>query len=88
MHFIDGVVILHKHFRLLVGQCLTEFVPVSAHQREQVLIPLVRRRDRLVRIDVSVNRLEMMCRGTLEIAPRKGGGTSVKITIPKEESEK
>ena len=27
-------------------------------------------------------RLEMMCKGKLEIAPRKGGGTSVKVTIP------
>lgn len=27
-------------------------------------------------------RLEMMCRGELEIAPREGGGTSVKVTIP------
>ena len=29
-------------------------------------------------------RLEMMCKGTLEIAPRDGGGTSVKVTIPAE----
>ena len=27
-------------------------------------------------------RLEMMCKGTLKISPRDGGGTSVKITIP------
>lgn len=27
-------------------------------------------------------RLEMMCRGTLAISPREGGGTSVKVTIP------
>ena len=27
-------------------------------------------------------RLELMCKGKLEIAPRKGGGTSVKVTIP------
>lgn len=27
-------------------------------------------------------RLELMCGGTLEIAPREGGGTSVKVTIP------
>ena len=27
-------------------------------------------------------RLEMMCKGRLEISPRKGGGTSVKVTIP------
>ena len=27
-------------------------------------------------------RLEMMCKGTLEIAPRKGGGTLVRVTIP------
>ena len=27
-------------------------------------------------------RLEMMCKGKLEIAPREGGGTSVKVTIP------
>ena len=27
-------------------------------------------------------RLEMMCKGTLKISPREGGGTSVKITIP------
>ena len=28
-------------------------------------------------------RLEMMCKGTLKISPRDGGGTSVKITLPK-----
>ena len=27
-------------------------------------------------------RLEMMCKGTLEIMPREGGGTLVKVTIP------
>ena len=27
-------------------------------------------------------RLEMMCKGQLEIAPRDGGGTVVKVTIP------
>ena len=27
-------------------------------------------------------RLEMMCKGKLEIQPREGGGTSVKVTIP------
>ncbi|MDO4403697.1 MAG: histidine kinase [Atopobiaceae bacterium] len=27
-------------------------------------------------------RLEMMCHGTMSIAPRKGGGTVVKVTIP------
>lgn len=27
-------------------------------------------------------RLELMCGGTLEVAPREGGGTSVKVTIP------
>ena len=27
-------------------------------------------------------RLELMCKGTLEISPREGGGTSVKVTIP------
>ena len=27
-------------------------------------------------------RLDMMCGGTLEISPREGGGTSVKVTIP------
>lgn len=27
-------------------------------------------------------RLEMMCKGKLEIAPREGGGTVVKVTIP------
>ena len=27
-------------------------------------------------------RLEMMCGGTLEIAPRQGGGTVVRVTIP------
>ena len=27
-------------------------------------------------------RLEMMCKGTLEIKAREGGGTSVKVTIP------
>lgn len=27
-------------------------------------------------------RLEMMCKGKLEIKPREGGGTSVKVTIP------
>ena len=27
-------------------------------------------------------RLEMMCKGTLTITPREGGGTSVKVTIP------
>lgn len=32
-------------------------------------------------------RLEMMCKGTLEIAPRQGGGTSVKVTIPFEGKE-
>ena len=31
-------------------------------------------------------RLEMMCKGTLEISSRSEGGTSVKITIPFEES--
>ena len=29
-------------------------------------------------------RLEMMCKGTLAISPRDGGGTSVKITLPGE----
>ncbi|MGX8704862.1 MAG: sensor histidine kinase [bacterium] len=28
------------------------------------------------------HRLELMCNGTLEISPREGGGTSVKVTIP------
>ena len=27
-------------------------------------------------------RLKLMCNGTLEISPREGGGTSVKVTIP------
>jgi LytS/YehU family sensor histidine kinase len=27
-------------------------------------------------------RLKMMCKGTLEIAPREGGGTLVRVTIP------
>jgi LytS/YehU family sensor histidine kinase len=27
-------------------------------------------------------RLEMMCRGKLEVAPREGGGTTVTLTIP------
>lgn len=27
-------------------------------------------------------RLEMMCKGKMEITPREGGGTSVKVTIP------
>lgn len=27
-------------------------------------------------------RLELMCKGALEISPREGGGTSVKVTIP------
>ena len=27
-------------------------------------------------------RLKMMCRGKLDILPRKGGGTAVKVTIP------
>ena len=27
-------------------------------------------------------RLQMMCGGTLEIAPREGGGTVAKVTIP------
>ena len=30
-------------------------------------------------------RLEWMCKGTLEIAPREGGGTAVKVTIPTSE---
>jgi len=30
------------------------------------------------------NRLEMMCKGKLTISQREGGGTSVKITLPKE----
>ena len=29
-------------------------------------------------------RLEMMCKGKLTIFPREGGGTSVRITLPKE----
>lgn len=32
-------------------------------------------------------RLEMMCRGTLAISSREGGGTSVKVTIPVKTSE-
>ena len=32
-------------------------------------------------------RLEMMCEGTLTISPRESGGTSVKVTIPRENSE-
>ena len=28
-------------------------------------------------------RLAMMCKGTLMIAPREGGGTVVKVTVPK-----
>ena len=28
-------------------------------------------------------RLAMMCKGTLTIAPREGGGTVVKVTVPK-----
>ena len=31
-------------------------------------------------------RLWMMCKGELEIAPREGGGTSVKVTIPASEN--
>ena len=27
-------------------------------------------------------RLDMMCKGTLKITPREGGGTVVKVTIP------
>ena len=30
-------------------------------------------------------RLEMMCKGTLMITPREGGGTRVKVTIPRSE---
>ena len=30
-------------------------------------------------------RLEMMCGGTLDIAPREGGGTVVRMTIPQQE---
>ena len=29
-------------------------------------------------------RLELMCKGELDIAPREGGGTSVKVTIPEQ----
>ena len=29
-----------------------------------------------------IQRLEMMCKGTLEISTRKEGGTSVKVIIP------
>ena len=32
-------------------------------------------------------RLEMMCKGTLTISPREGGGTSVKVTIPLKQLE-
>ena len=32
-------------------------------------------------------RLEMMCKGKLEITPCEGGGTSVKITIPSEKRQ-
>ena len=32
-------------------------------------------------------RLEMMCKGTLEIEPREEGGTSVKVTIPSEKRQ-
>lgn len=33
------------------------------------------------------HRLEMMCKGTLEIAPREEGGTTVKVTIPNQAYE-
>ena len=32
-------------------------------------------------------RLDMMCKGKLEITPREGGGTSVKVTIPDQANE-
>ena len=32
-------------------------------------------------------RLEMMCHGTLTISARKGGGTSVKVALPRENAE-
>ena len=35
-----------------------------------------------IALDNIRERLEMMCKGSLTIAPRNGGGTSVKITIP------
>ena len=30
-------------------------------------------------------RLDMMCGGTLDIAPRDGGGTMVRVTVPRQE---
>ena len=32
-------------------------------------------------------RLQMMCGGSLEIAPREGGGSAVKVTVPKQVQE-
>ena len=35
-----------------------------------------------IALDNIRQRLEMMCHGNMEIAPREGGGTVVKVTIP------
>jgi len=40
-----------------------------------------------IALDNIRERLEMMCRGTLEIAPRDGGGTMVTVTIPDRNAE-
>ena len=34
-----------------------------------------------------INRLEMMCGGTLTVSPRKSGGTTVKVTLPANKTE-
>ena len=40
-----------------------------------------------IALDNIRQRLEMMCKGKLKIAPREGGGTVVKVTIPLAKSE-
>ena len=68
---------------------------IAIHHADSYLVPIVE--DNGLGFDAALandpratlanirQRLEMMCGGTLEIAPREGGGAVVRVTIPEQE---
>lgn len=57
----------------------TLLVPADGHLR----LPAVADGPRTTLANIR-QRLQMMCGGTLEVAPREGGGTVARVTVPQQ----